>query len=120
MCLTAGLRAEAQTSFAGVAQTHPWQMKNATPARTGQSESVGATLGQVAWRFPVAGNVPQMAVAQDGTIYLGTVFNQNDWNNESYAYALTGAGNVLIPSTYTQLLKLTSEGDSVWTYPAAA
>ena len=84
-------------------------------------------------------------MAQDGSIYLGTVFNENDWNNESYAYALTNdgtlkwrrkvtpydwgasqgtnggpalddAGNVLIPSTYTQLLKLTSDGDSVWTY----
>jgi hypothetical protein len=146
VCLAAGLRAEAQTRFSGAGQDHPWPMKNATPARTGQSGTVGATLGQVAWRFPVAGTVPMMAVAQDGSIYLGTVFNQNDWNNESYAYALTGTGalkwrrkvtpyewgfsqavegsgpavddvgNVLVPSTYTQLLKLTSEGDSVWTY----
>ena len=129
---------------------HPWQMRNSTPARTGQSPAVGASQGQLDWKFPIAGTVPQMAVAQDGTIYLGTVFNENAWNNESYAYALDSsggtllwrrkvtpyvwgasqatsggpavddAGNVLIPSTNTQLLKLTGDGDSVWVHQGSA
>ncbi len=110
------------------------------PVRVGRRHA-----GQLDWRFPIAGRVPQIAVALDGNIYLGTVFNENDWNNESYAYALTATGalkwrqkvrsydwgagqgtsggpavddegNVLIPSTYTQLLKLSSEGDTIWTY----
>jgi hypothetical protein len=124
---------------------HPWQMRNATAARTGQSASIGATLGELDWRTHIAGHVPQLAVAEDGSIYLGTVFNENDWNNESYAYALTStgaikwrqkvtpyewgasqgtdggpavddAGNVLIPSTNTQLLKLSHEGDPLWVH----
>jgi hypothetical protein len=146
LCSTLGLSAFAQDA-AGIMQSvaHPWQMRNATAARTGQSASVGATLGELDWRFHVAGYVPQIAVAQDGSIYLGTVFNENDWNNESYAYALTAtgalkwrqkvtpyewgasqgtkggpavddAGNVLIPSTNTALVKLSSEGDPIWIY----
>lgn len=146
--LSIALRASAQVADSGgfaEASTHPWPMRNATAARTGQSASLGATLGQLDWRFHVAGSVPQIAVAQDGSIYLGTVFNENDWNNEAYAYALTStgslkwrqkvrpydwgasqgvsagpavddAGSVLIPSTYTQLLKLSSEGDPIWVY----
>jgi outer membrane protein assembly factor BamB len=144
LCSTLGVSALAQDA-AGVMQSvaHPWQMRNATPARTGQSASVGAGVGQLDWRFPIAGYVPQIAVAQDGSIYLGTVFNENAWNNESYAYALTSAGglkwrekvtsyewgasqgtsggpavddagNVLIPSTNTALVKLSSEGDPMW------
>ena len=95
MCSTLGLSALAQDA-AGVMQsaTHPWQMRNATAARTGQSASVGATLGELDWRINVAGYAPQIAVAQDGSIYLGTVFNENNWNNESYAYALTSAGGL--------------------------
>ena len=126
----------------------PWPMRNATPARTGQSPALGAVLGQLEWKTHVAGYAPQFAVAEDGSIYLGTVFNENDWNNESYAYALTpagaikwrekvtpydwgasqgtdggpavdDAGNVLVPSTHTELLKLTSEGDPVWEFPGS-
>ena len=129
----------------GLAQSlgHPWQMRNATAARTGQSPAAGAPLGQLDWRFHIAGRVPQIAVADDGSIYLGSVFNENDWNNETYAYALRAdgglkwrqkvrpydwgasqgtnggpavddTGHVLIPSTYTQLLKMTSDGDTAW------
>jgi hypothetical protein len=146
LCSTLHLRASAQDGAAiAESPTHPWQMRNATAARTGQSASVGATLGQLEWRFPTAGSVPQIAVAQDGSIYLGTVFNENEWNNESYAYALTGAGalkwrqkvtstqwsagqgtkggpalddagSVYIPSTFTQLVKLSSEGDPISVY----
>jgi hypothetical protein len=141
--LAVGTRAPAQTSTVAESVFHPWQMRNATPARTGQSEAPGAVLGQLDWSFHVAGHVPQIAVAQDGSIYLGTIFNDNPWNNEAYAYALTSegalkwrqkvrpydwgasqgtsggpavddAGNVLIPSTYTQLVKLSSDGDPVW------
>jgi hypothetical protein len=132
---------------ADLPSVHPWAMRNATPSRTGQSGAVGATLGQVDWSFHIAGSVPQLAVAQDGSIYLGSVFNENQWNNEQYAYALTSdgalkwrqkvrpydwgasqgvangdgpavddAGNVFIPSTYTQLLKMTPDGDQVWAY----
>ena len=61
----------------------PWGMRNATPARTGQSPALGAVLGQLEWKTSVAGHVPQIAVAADGSIYLGTVFNENNWNNES-------------------------------------
>ena len=114
------------------------------PAPASRHRSARA-VGQLDWRFPIAGYVPQIAVAQDGSIYLGTVFNENDWNNESYAYALTSAGglkwrekvtsyewgasqgtsggpavddagNVLIPSTNTALVKLSSEGDPMWIY----
>lgn len=139
--------ASAEVSGLAPSAAHPWPMRNATAARTGQSGAVGATLGQLDWRFNVAGTVPQLAVAEDGSIYLGAVFNENDWNNETYAYALTGAGtlkwrqkvrsydwgasqgvasgngpavddsgSVLVPSTYTQLVKLSSEGDPVWIY----
>lgn len=145
LCSLLGLPAPAQD--AAVADSlglgHPWQMRNANAARTGQSPAVGAALGEVDWSFHVAGRVPQIAVAEDGSIYLGTVFNENEWNNESYAYALTSTGtlkwrrkvtsyswsgaqgtsagpavddggNVLVPSTYTQLLKLTGDGDELW------
>ena len=135
----------ADLGASAAALPHPWQMRNSTPARTGQSPAAGASQGLLDWKFPIAGIVPQIAVAQDGTIVLGTVFNENAWNNESYAYALNGAGglrwrrkvtpyawgasqgtsggpavddggNVLIPSTNTQLLKLTADGDSVWVH----
>jgi hypothetical protein len=143
--LGASLAAYAPAQDAAIAESllHPWQMRNANAARTGQSPAVGATLGELDWRFHVAGRVPQIAVAQDGSIFLGTVFNENDWNNESYAYALTSTGtlkwrrkvtssawsgaqgtkggpavddggNVLVPSSYTQLLKLTGDGDELW------
>jgi outer membrane protein assembly factor BamB len=127
----------------GRAAAHPWKMRNATAARTGQSDAPGATAGQLQWSFHVAGYVPQIAVADDGSIYLGTVFNENDWSNETYVYALTAAGavkwrakvrpydwgaaqdslggpaldsggNLINPSTYTQLLKMTPQGDTVW------
>jgi hypothetical protein len=124
---------------------HPWAMRNATAARTGQSTYRGAAAGALEWRFPVGGRAPQLAVAEDGSIYAG-VFTHNDtWSNEAYAYALTsagtlkwrrkvtpydwgasqdisgspaidGAGNLVLPSTYTQLLKLTKDGDSLFTY----
>ena len=142
---TIALRAFAQDAALAGSLPHPWAMRNANAARTGQSPAVGATLGALDWRFHIAGGVPQIAAAQDGSIYLGTVFNENNWNNESYAYALTSAGalkwrrkvtpynwgasqatdggpavddagDVLIPSTYTQLLKLTSEGDQLWVH----
>lgn len=124
---------------------HPWAMRNATPARTGQSTRQGATLGALDWKFYIAGVVSNFAVAQDGSIYLGTVFNEDIWSNEAYTYALTSegdlkwrvkvkpynwgasqgirgtpaldrAGDVVIPSTYTQLLKFTSDGDPLWMF----
>jgi hypothetical protein len=145
LCASLALRAQAQDDRLAQAQAHPWQMRNATAARTGQSPSVGATLGELDWSVHIAGYAPQIAVAQDGSIYLGTVFNEHAWNNESYAYALTStgvlkwrlkvtpyawgasqgtsggpavddAGDVLIPSTNTQLLKVSGEGDPVWVH----
>lgn len=144
LCLGLGASADAQSGMAERVP-HPWQMRNATAARTGQSEAPGATLGELDWKTHIAGYVPQIAVAQDGSIYLGTVFNENPWNNESYAYALTStgaikwrekvrpydwgasqgtsggpavddAGSVIIPSTYTQLIKLSGDGDPMWEF----
>ena len=143
------LDAPAADLGAAHAPPHPWQMRDSTPARTGQSPAAGASQGQLDWKFPIAGIVPQIAVAQDGTLYLGTVFNENPWNNEAYAYALTSTGdlrwrrkvtpyawgasqatsggpavddggNVLIPSTNTQLLKLTGDGDSLWVHQGSS
>lgn len=145
LCSSPALTSSAQDATIAESLAHPWQMRNATAARTGQSSSVGATLGELDWSFHIAGEVPQIAVAVDGSIYLGTVFNENAWNNESYAYALTSTGtlkwrrkvtpyvwgasqatdggpavddggNVLIPSTNTQLLKLSGDGDQVFVY----
>src|SRR5688500_10732877 len=92
--LAASLASSASAQDAALADLlpHPWQMRNANAARTGQSPALGAALGDLDGRFHVAGDGPQIAVGQDGSIYLGTVFNENQWNNESYAYALTSAG----------------------------
>ena len=144
LAVPAPVRAQAAADVAQAVPA-PWGMRNADPARTGQSPALGATVGQLEWKTSVAGTVPQMAVAGDGTIFLGTVFNENAWNNESYAYALTpsgalkwrekvtpydwgasqatsggpavdGAGGVLVPSTFTQLLMLSADGDPLWTF----
>ncbi len=124
---------------------HAWAMRNATAARTGQSTYPGATGGVLDWKFYIAGWANNFAVAQDGSIYLGNVFNQESWSNENYLYALTsagelkwrvkvkpynwgasqaiqgspaldGAGDVVTPSTYTQLIKFSSDGDPLWTF----
>jgi hypothetical protein len=124
---------------------HPWAMRNSTQNRSGQSTYRGATAGTLDWRFLVAGFVNQFAVASDGSIYLGNVFNQEYWSNENYIYGLTAtgelkwrqkvtpyewgvnqaikgspaldsSGNVVIPSTNTELLKYTGAGDFLWRY----
>src|SRR5688500_10021628 len=58
------------------ANAHPGAMRYGDPARTGRSAFPGAELGQLDWRFRIAGAAPSLAVARDGTIHCGTVFHE--------------------------------------------
>jgi hypothetical protein len=127
------------------ANTHPWAMRHGDPARTGRSSFPGATQGELDWKFRVAGTVPNFAVARDGTVHCGTVFHEEWWSNESFVYALTGAGElewrakvepwewgfsqgvggspaldmqerVFVPSAHGRLYQFAPSGEILWSY----
>ena len=127
------------------ATVHPWAMRYGDPARTGRSAFPGPQIGEIDWRFRIAGTVPSVAVARDGTVHCGTVFHEEWWSNESFVYALTPAGElewrlkvepwdwgasqgvgggpaldvqerVHVPSARGRLYQLAANGGILWTY----
>jgi hypothetical protein len=127
------------------AQSHPWQMRYANAARTGQSTATGAQLGQLAWKYRTAGEVPNFAVASSGEILLGTTYNSNWWSQEMFVATIKGdgaaswrkkvtpyewgfgqgvkagpaidnAGNWIVPSSNSQILKFDSNANLLWTF----
>ena len=126
---------------------HPWAMRYGDPARTGRSSYPGAKLGEAVWKFQIAGTVPSLAVARDGTIHCGTVFHEEWWSNESFVYALTPQGKlewrakvlpwewgfsqgvgggpaldvqerVFVPSAHDRLYQFTPGGEIAWFFEA--
>ena len=132
-----------------LATGHPWPMRYGDPARTGRSGDPGAALGELDWKFRIAGSVPQFAVARDGTVHCGTLFHEEWWSNDSFVYALTGAGALewrakvapydwgfaqdvqgspaldlaerpSLPSASGRLYQFSPAGEIVWTYQGNA
>lgn len=131
--LVASLAASLATAQIG---PQPWPMRYADPARTSQSSFPGADLGLIEWRWPTAGEVPGLATYANGRIVLGVTFNEEYWSGDTYLTTLTskgrvawrrqvpaydwgasqgvsswpaidGAGNIIVNSARSQLLKLT-------------
>jgi len=63
---------------------HPWPMRRADAARTGQSSWPGADVGEVVWKWKTSGPVPSLAADRGGRIHLGVTFNEEVWSWESY------------------------------------
>lgn len=128
---------------------HPWPMRYGDPARTGRSSAMGAQLGELDWKFRIAGSVAQFAVAADGTAHCGSIFHEEWWSNELFAYALSPTGrlefrpevepyawgasqdvggspaldrfeNVILPGGAGKLHQLAPDGTVNWTYSGNA
>lgn len=125
--------------------THPWPMRHANAARTGQSDRLGPRVGAVAWQEFIPGFVPHFAVDRLGKIYLGAVFHEEWWSYDVYAPvfnsagsvfwrakvkpydwgmsqgisaspALDADGNILFPSTAGELIKFSPAGAPLWKF----
>src|SRR5688572_8346987 len=78
------VRSAPHSPRAAAPRIHPWPMRFGDPARTGRSGAAGAQLGQLEGKTRIAGVVPQIAVAADGTRHCGSVFHEEWWSNELY------------------------------------
>lgn len=121
-----------------------WPMRYANAARTGQSGLPGASAGVVDWEFPIAGRAYSFAVDRRGNIHAGVVFHDRFWSSKTYAYVLTDAGDVawraevtpyvwgfgqnvfsspaldpfgqvVVPSSSSELIKFRADGTVDWT-----
>ncbi len=99
ICLAAGF---AQTSAPDPLKkdlfpflAHPWPMRHADPARTGQSPSMGATTGEIVWKFQMSGTPAHFAVSKTGMIVVGDEWVDAWWSGEDFVTALDSFGGVL-------------------------
>ncbi|MFO0981218.1 MAG: PQQ-binding-like beta-propeller repeat protein [Planctomycetota bacterium] len=75
-------------------EEHPWSQAQANAARTGQSPAVGPTLGQVQFKYLIPQRAPGLAVARDGSVNTGDIFNDAAWSGEDYVSLLTSSGDL--------------------------
>jgi hypothetical protein len=73
---------------------HPWSQAHADAARTGQSSAVGPTLGQLNFKYLIPERAPGLAVARDGSVNTGDIFNDAAWSCEDFVSLLSSEGDV--------------------------
>jgi hypothetical protein len=73
---------------------HPWSQAHADPARTGQSPAAGPTLGQLSFKYLIPERAPGLAVARDGSVNTGDIFNDAAWSCEDYVSLLSSSGDL--------------------------
>lgn len=126
------------------AQVHPWSQRYSTFRRTGQSPAQGAVDGVVAWSYRIPGDVGGFAASANGDILMGDFFSDNTWSWEVYfsgikptgevsfrrkvtpydwgysqgiisSPAIDPSGNIVLPSTKSQLIKFGPDVLPQWT-----
>jgi hypothetical protein len=119
-------------------------MFRADSIRSSQSLSPGANTGELAWKYVLPGSPSAPLIASaSGNIYTGVLYDSNWWSGEMFTRSLTAngqlewrlkvtpydwgfsqdlggvpaldpSGNLIMPSSNSELLKLSSAGAEQW------